>query len=75
MDISPTIEEHTMRARHNIRYNANVGRVFLPDHAERRFELDRLDHCIADAQVRGDRTILKIAKRRRRKVSGWVVGS
>ena len=64
-----------MAHRHNIRYNPNAGRIHFADQADKDAELARLDECIADAEKDGDTTILKIARQRRNKVSGWVVGA
>jgi hypothetical protein len=64
-----------MVSKHNIRYSANAGRFVFADQADKNAELARLDDLIADAQKRGDQTILKIAKQRRKAVSGWVVGA
>lgn len=60
--------------RHNIRYNPNAGPISFGNQADKDAELARLDECIADAKARNDKTILKIAQQRRRKVSGWKVG-
>jgi hypothetical protein len=62
-------------ARHNIRYNANSGRIYFADQADKNAELARLDECIADAEKRSDKYILRIAKQRRKAVSSWVVGA
>ena len=64
-----------MVKKHNIRYSANGDRFTFADQADKNAELARLDGLIADAQKRGHQKILKIAKQRRKAVSGWVVGS
>jgi hypothetical protein len=64
-----------MVSKHNIRYSANADRFTVADQADKNAELARLDDLIADARKRGDQIILKIARQRRKAVSGWVVGT
>lgn len=65
-----------MRARHHIRYSVNAGRSHFGSAADRALELARLDDLIALCRpAPADQVILRIARKRRRKVSGWVVGA
>jgi hypothetical protein len=64
-----------MVQKHNIRYSPNASRISFGCQADKDIELARLDECITDAEQRGDQTILKIAKQRRKAVSSWVVGT
>lgn len=64
--------------RHNIRYTPGQNRHYFPSQADKDADLARLDDLIASCnrpkEIHFDRHVLKIAKSRRRKMSGWVVG-
>jgi hypothetical protein len=54
--------------RSPLRYNPNADRIFLPTQKDKKFELARLDRLAHNPRI------ARLARRRRRKVSGWVVG-
>lgn len=65
-----------MRARHHVRYNPNAGRPYFATQTDKAQALADLDRCVAYYSAygtRADRTILRLARQRRRKMSGWVV--